>query len=180
MKKIVFLSLALTAIFYSCGNSSPSADTVKDNSYGIWNINYYVDDFGEKTDKGYVSTEIKGKFNNSATTDSDLRVVLSVDTACVYIRFFEYGGTHPVKGRSGDQIDFKIKDSEGNTHRMYSMTVNQDINVLEDSVLMGMLLKGGDIKFIATKSEHGSKSEYFFTLQGDKRLQDAMHEVYGN
>ena len=42
--------------------------------FGIWSVGYYVDEFEESTNKLYAHTTIYGRFNNSATTDSDLKV----------------------------------------------------------------------------------------------------------
>ena len=47
---------------------------------GIWSIKYFVDDFGDPTDKGYIAHDyyIKGTFSNSATTDTSLNVFLII------------------------------------------------------------------------------------------------------
>lgn len=64
-------------------------------SYGQnWEKNFYVDDFGDATDKFYHSylTE-EGKFSNSATSNSKLTAVLILDGEgnSVKIKLYEYG-----------------------------------------------------------------------------------------
>lgn len=51
------------------------------NNLGVWEIRYFVDDFGQPTNEGYITTEysIYGKFSNTATENSDLRVVFIID-----------------------------------------------------------------------------------------------------
>ena len=45
-----------------------------------WQIDYYVDDFGDKTDEGFVYKTVKnGKFSNSATNGSDLVVKFLIE-----------------------------------------------------------------------------------------------------
>ena len=46
------------------------------NNTGVWSVNYYVDEFGERTKQGYItnSLSIKGAFSNTATQDSRLNV----------------------------------------------------------------------------------------------------------
>ena len=43
---------------------------------GIWAIKYFVDDFGDPTDEGYIAHDyyIRGTFSNSATNNSNLNV----------------------------------------------------------------------------------------------------------
>lgn len=75
------------------------------NNTGIWNIAYYVDDFGEPTKKGYIRNPsyIRGTFSNTATQNSDLNVRFLIDSATdVSIMLYEYAGNNPVKAYSSD------------------------------------------------------------------------------
>ena len=47
----------------------------------MWEIRYYVDEFGEKTESGYIANAdfISGVFSNTATHNSDLNVWLLID-----------------------------------------------------------------------------------------------------
>ena len=78
-------------------------------SLGEWEINYYVDDFGDPTSDGYITnkTNILGKFSNSATTNAKLKAYFLINNyndmygkikAKVSIKLFEYAGRTEVKG----------------------------------------------------------------------------------
>lgn len=74
---------------------------------GNWTYGFYVDEFGDSTNQGYVSQTVKGTFSNSATEGSRLRVsmFLSINSSGtgyrvpISFRLYEYDGKNPVKGR---------------------------------------------------------------------------------
>ena len=57
-----------------------------------WEIDYYVDDFGDDTENSYIRGTFFGSFSNTATTGSDLTVYVyydpSLDSLC--FRLLEY------------------------------------------------------------------------------------------
>jgi hypothetical protein len=82
---------------------------------GIWEVRYYVDEFGDETDKGYISTKelLSGVFSNSATTNSELIAnFLISDSTSVAISLYEYGSTK-VKAYSDIYYDIFIKLDDG-------------------------------------------------------------------
>jgi hypothetical protein len=65
---------------------------------GIWAINYFVDDFGDPTDKGYIAPSyyIKGTISNSATTNSELNVIIIIQSKSdIAVQLYEYAGDTP-------------------------------------------------------------------------------------
>ena len=56
-----------------------------------WVENYYVDDFGDKTDQKYESFVAKGTFSNSATQNSEAQYTFVKDEKSVLINVYEYG-----------------------------------------------------------------------------------------
>ena len=53
-----------------------------------WSIDYFVDDFGDYTKNSYIKGEFYGTFSDSATSGSDLKVIVSiVDVGSVLRRF---------------------------------------------------------------------------------------------
>ena len=97
MKKLLPILIFLISINYS--RQDQTIKTTSD-SFGIWKISYYVDEFGDRTDQGYIKNlkEINGTFSNSATTDSYLQVDFLIEFDKVSIKLFEYSRDHPVKG----------------------------------------------------------------------------------
>ena len=56
-----------------------------------WVENYYVDDFGDKTNQKYESFVAKGTFSNSATQNSEAQYTFVKDEKSVLINVYEYG-----------------------------------------------------------------------------------------
>ena len=79
---------------------------------GNWKINYYVDEFDEPTNNGYISNLklLEGLFSNSATNDSDLIAYFLIDKKSVAIKLFEYS-SYLVTGSSSypDKYDISVK-----------------------------------------------------------------------
>ena len=74
------------------------------DNVGNWTYGFYVDEFGDSTNQGYVSQTVKGTFSNSATEGSRLRVSMFVSTdgyriETPFFRLYEYDGKNPLKGR---------------------------------------------------------------------------------
>jgi len=83
---------------------------------GDWSVGNYVDEFGDRTEKGFLNLEIMGTFSNSATTNSRLRVEMFLSNASLekpWFRFYEYNSSNPVKGIYSDTniITCRVKDS---------------------------------------------------------------------
>ena len=70
--------------------SMNSASNTEEKEY--WIIKHYVDEFKNETKDIYIGNKnyIHGTFSNSATTDSDLTVILCIDKSLVRIQLFEY------------------------------------------------------------------------------------------
>ena len=56
-----------------------------------WKKNFYVDDFGDKTDQSYESLSAEGTFSNSATQNSKATYTFIKDDASVLVNVYEYG-----------------------------------------------------------------------------------------
>lgn len=105
----LLLALAASLLLCSCGSSLEPA--VK----STWKMTYAVDEFGDKTGDIDIVATVYGKFSNTATTDSDLKVEIihdPTDTRGGYayftIRLYEYQRNTP-SIYSGDKPTLKIK-----------------------------------------------------------------------
>jgi hypothetical protein len=78
-QKIVIASLLLTFNTILCFTADAQ-----------WVENYYVDDFGDKTDQKYESFVAKGTFSNSATQNSEAEYIFIKDKESVIIKVYEY------------------------------------------------------------------------------------------
>ena len=79
----------------SNSNSSQVTNSVSEEKpveNNLWSMDYYVDEFNQKTNEWYVTnnTLFLGKFNNSETSDSALTAQILVDKDSVAIILYEY------------------------------------------------------------------------------------------
>lgn len=195
MKKLLLLPFFVAA-FSSCINKEAQErqrfvqDSIEAeqarldsiNNLGIWKIEYYVDDFGDQTNHGYVSTEVNGTFSNSATTDSRLRVRFVIDTSSIRINLYEYGGNHPIKGEGF--LYFKVKGADGDTQEIQTNNDDYGINRVVsysysdyDKILRSILYKGGEVRFKGISDRYGSPSEYNFTITNADHLEKALNRM---
>lgn len=89
-KTILFLSILLFVV--SCGNSK-TKQVEAESPYGDWQICDYEDDFGDPTGKKYVRLFVEGRFSNSATASSRLRVIVFLTPD-----YNSYSGKHYISG----------------------------------------------------------------------------------
>lgn len=155
-------------------------------SYGMWNVGNYVDDFGEPTKHGYVYAEVYGTFSNSVTTDSKLRVKFLIDESSMRIQLYEYGGNHPIKGEgflefkakniNGELVAFETNndDSGNNT---YDGFFNNTRGYIALDKLIEYIDKSKMIKFIAKTTSNYAVSEYKFTIPDGSQLKKALNKA---
>jgi hypothetical protein len=153
------------------------------NNLGIWKIQYFVDDFGEPTKEGYITTEnpIYGTFSNSATQNSDLRVhFIIAGEKSVAIKLFEYNSNNPVKGYK-DSYRVLVQDSNGERHTLSASNWDSDRlsfssyaykDKSDAEKMFDILLKGGEIKFKIVDSDR-STTEYNFIVSNADWFENA-------
>lgn len=113
------------------GNSSKNEnDSV--NELAVWQLKYYVDDFGEYTDEKYLRGDFTGQFSNSVTTNSKCDFVFLVENQ-VYIVLYEYG-------------NINVKNY-GNIETMYNITLKTS--------------SGSQVTFVGTMSDDRIKIDTY-------------------
>lgn len=140
--------------------------------FGIWNINYYVDEFGDPTTKGYISNKnwIQGKFSNSATTNSPLNAYFIINQGVVTLKLFEYARKHPVKGdisRKSYKILLKhngqlVEPNIGSY--IEGINTSDRILIVQSEQLIELLKSGGEFKFKLIEQGDYSNSTYSFKI----------------
>ena len=85
---------------------------------GDWDYGYFVDEFDDPTDTGYLRIITYGKFSNVATEGSDLRVHMLLsedDFSNPRFTLYEYNRSNPLKGSYTSKIGYwcGIKDASG-------------------------------------------------------------------
>lgn len=155
---------------------------------GIWKINYFVDDFGEPTDEGYITTEqpIYGTFSNTATQDSRLRVrFIIAGKKSVAIKLFEYDGNNPVKGYE-DSYKVLVQDKDGNRYELYASNYDSDRLTFssygsnsDSEKFHKILMKGGNVKVRIIDRDRTS-TQYNFTVNNADWYENAYYKLTGD
>ncbi len=148
------------------------------NNTGIWQVEYYVDEFGEETKSSFVLTDIYGTFSNSATTNSRLKVRFLIDSNKARINLYEYARNHPIKGEG--TVYFKIRDKNKKEYHIQGSNGNSgDTYLFQDNYkqLLKILKTGGEIKFIAETDRYGSPSVYKFTIDNADWIDNALTKM---
>jgi len=142
---------------------------------GIWEIKYFVDDFGDPTNKGYIASDIlSGTFSNSATSNSDLLAYFIIsDSSSVAIKLFEYG-SNAVKAYSTDYYVIKVKNSFGTTYNMNGVIykggdrlhIDDSYKKNHTSDMHKILINGGQITMVIKEKEY-SLTSYKLSFNAD-------------
>ena len=139
--------------------------------FGVFAMNYYVDDFNQPTDEKYIINVnyITGTFSNSATTNSLLNVKVLADAEDVAFFLYEYG-RNPVKNPSSyyvDEYDITMKTADGTKYDLTgTLYCGGDRLYIDDKYLPTVLdaLKSGDeVSFYLVHSKY-TTSTYLFTV----------------
>ncbi|MCT7466253.1 hypothetical protein N5T78_06655 [Aliarcobacter cryaerophilus] len=143
------------------------------NNTGMWEVKYYVDQFGEPTKNYYITNKnpINGYFSNSATRNSELKVEFLNDEYDVAIQLYEYAGNNPVKAYSSEDYTIYVKDKDGETYILDGwMGTGSDRLIFSNipskasnKIVKNVLMKGGTIQFRIVENKYGL-SKYSFTL----------------
>src|SRR5690554_5110664 len=64
---------------------------------GLWDVNTFVDNFGDATNDKYISTNIVGKFSNSATANEILYVKIIMTKSSAGIFLHQYSADKPAQ-----------------------------------------------------------------------------------
>lgn len=143
-----------------CDQLIRSGDPVPED--GIWHGGYYLDEFGDATDVSVVFTDtIKGTFSNSATSKSNLSVIIDAEQDCMKIKLFEYDKYRVTVAIYSYDIHIKYGDTKEVLYADLSdgsvLIQNRDFTKLKN-----ILLNGDDIQFVI--KEDGGTSTYNFTV----------------
>ena len=165
-----------------------SESEVDDSDDSEWEIDNYVDDWGDDTEDQYLRTIVKGTFSNSATTGSDLQADVFFDKDHFWFRLLEYSGdTTPTIYSTGHiLIMLKIGDSKYDTTLPIAEAgSNNDIYLKDYYKLYPILLNAlkneePEIKIkIAILNDYASPQEFNFVISG-KGFNKLYNKLYGS
>ena len=154
-----------------CGYSSSFPESVSMLSDNIWGISHYVDEFGFESENEYIynTKTIKGTFNNSATSKSEVEVALLIDKNDIAFMLYEYGWSKVKNSYSKNNENYKIimLDSNKNRKTLYGkMYPNGDrifVDFLYKSDVLKELKQNKTLSFYIEESSRPS-TNYTFTI----------------
>lgn len=137
-------------------------------SFGSWEITFYVDEFNNPTNQAYIRTSdvLYGTFSNSATTDSTLYARILIDTEDIAIKLWEYG-RNEVNAYTRTDYKITILDDSGTKHYTTgTMYKNGERIYLADWTLVNLLQDNAQLKiYIQENSKYGVNSTYLFSVK---------------
>lgn len=137
--------------------------------YSNWEIDNYVDDFGDKTGSAYLRGTFRGKYSNSLTSSNDLKVYFYYDgeSKLFVIRLLEYG-SYKATFSAFDDVIMKVKiDGAEYTIDLTIPNSGEPYFSSSDfgySVIKNALLNGKEIKCVIKSSL--LDQTYNFTIDG--------------
>ena len=165
-----------------------SESEVDDSDDSEWEIDNYVDDWGDDTENQYLRTIVKGTFSNSATTGSDLQADVFFDKDHFWFRLLEYSGdtTPSIYSTGHILIMLKIRDSKYDTTLPIAEAgSNNDIYLKHYYKLFNVLLNAlkneePEIKIkIAILNDYASPQEFNFVISGTG-FNKLYNKLYGS
>ncbi|MCF7902735.1 MAG: hypothetical protein K9M19_04855 [Candidatus Marinimicrobia bacterium] len=128
------------------------------NKTGIWDLLYYVDEFGEPTSVPYLTNKenIIGSFSNSVTDNSRLSVHFLISSSSdIKIKLYKYFSKIPVKQiGSMEHFMMKIQDNAGERSSVQINLMQDRLWLFEkgSNIVHDALLRGGEVKFLIKNS----------------------------
>lgn len=97
-----------------------------------FNLQYFVDSFGDATNEPYLLGQATGLFSNYATTNSNLRVSIILSRYEFGIGLFEYGN---FRVKDNKKYTISIKIPSGNIYQLYSAQLYPELGRIRLSSL---------------------------------------------
>lgn len=161
----------------STPNEEAPAETDKaEEEASLWETYYYVDDFNQPTEDGYIcnSTYFLGTFSNSATTDSNLLVNVVVDEVDIAFFLYEYGNN-------------LVKNNSSSYDDLYNITMRTADGT--DLSFTGTMFCGDDRIFIdpdfipqvvSALSQEGNTMTSFYIENAERTINNYLFTVISN
>lgn len=160
------------------------------NDLGIWEFQYYIDEFKMPTDKAYIrnTDRIRGTFSNSATDNSRLDVRFLIDKNKMAIMLYEYGRNLVKNSYSSKDEDYYVcvLDPHGVKHEFFGyippdgdrLYIEKDaFGIRENEAdLINILKQGGKIHFYIEESDR-SITNYNFVIENASGFATAYEQL---
>lgn len=182
MKKTLLLLFILIQ-FFGCKSKNEQvtniSTNIQENRYGIWSIEYYHDEFNEKTQVNYIKAISSGTFGKISDPKSQLVVNLIIDKEDIKIKLLEFAKDYPIKGYSN--VVLKIKTPDEKILILNGLkTTPGDISIQKNDIptILGILKSAKQLKFIVTIDKYGFMYEYLFTIDNNSDFNKAYDRLW--
>ena len=161
----------------STPNEEAPAETDKaEEEESLWETYYYVDDFNQPTEDGYIcnSTYFLGTFSNSATTDSNLLVNVVVDEVDIAFFLYEYGN-NLVKNNSSsydDPYNITMRTADGTDLSFTGTMFCGDDRIFIDPDFIPQV--------VSALSQEGNTMTSFYIENAERTINNYLFTVISN
>lgn len=149
-------------------------------SESIWTTEYFVDDFGDPTNDGYINTFLEGKFSNSATTNSSLGVRFIITYENVSIKLYEYNRNHAVSGEIATKsYDIALKHNGKRVKDFYGNNYNDRVSLekKDSKRLISLFKEGGNFNFKIEEVGRYTSSIYKFEMPNTSGFNEEWYKI---
>ena len=133
-----------------------------------WEFGELTDEFQQKTGVKYVSTHVKGTFNNSATTNSEVLAELQVTVDDVMISLAEYNYSIVKCSYGSDTYNVTMLDTNGVKHYMTGTMYEGQQKILfseaNEEIIIDALKGNGKVSFYIENAER-TVTNYLFSVE---------------
>ena len=141
-------------------------------SYAQWNTEYYVDEFGEKTNETFYYFDAVGVFSNSATTNSDCGffVKRDDDEGSYTISIYPYNRDSRESWTSSTFQDIKLKKPSGDVETLSGFCYKKGQVLFSEEdypILKDAISQSGEYTFLLKYDGKYSESSYKFNFTID-------------
>ena len=165
--------------------AAPNKPKQKKYRSSKWEIDYFVDDFGDKTTTPYLTNKyrILGTFSNVATQNSALGVYFIIsDSLHISFKLFEYNRSNPVKKYSYEKYDYliKVKTEAGTKYSWYAGNIGDRIrlNSTSSTDLHNLFRKHNTLKFHIKEIDSQTKYSFDVDATGYTSTHNKMMDLF--
>jgi hypothetical protein len=141
-------------------------------SYAQWNTEYYVDDFGDKTNETFEYFDVVGVFTNSATTNSDCGFFVKHDgqTKSYTISIYPYNRKSKESWISSTFQEIKLKQPSGDVAVLSGFCYKKGQILFSEEdypIFKDAISQSGDYTFLLNYEGKYTESRYKFNFTID-------------
>lgn len=181
-------AIVVVAVIMTCTEKCSSGGKEKEpspNDIGFWTLGEFVDNFGDKTGRKYISQYFSGRFSKLGVQNQSANIEFIITGSDkVEIELYQYG-------RSRNDImhhnDFTgtLQDSDGNRHTINARgggrsTPRVTFNSRSSNVIHDALMKGGEVKIRLTEEPGGTQYSFDLSNSGTRGYSNAFKQMSGN